>query len=203
MIMAHNLLIFHSQVPVLTPRTMAALSSLHSGLYCRSTYTKDFKLEAEHPTTHQVANLPEKDIKWEGRDDNTYSYLAQSEKTCGCCNDGTCADSEGEVAVCSCNYEDEDTTPLDTVTEDSDKRLRDHMTGHMTITHLSELPYHFRRITSKYTRNTLLPCCVPRHLTRKPALLDTSVSPMSVDTFRKKEIAGGKLRIRAQNNSLY
>lgn len=172
---------------MLTPRTMEALSNLHTGLYCRSTYTKDFKPETEHSSAPQETNPPEKDTKSEGNNDKKK------------CINGGCADSEGEVDSCPCNHYDneEDVTPLETDMEDSDTQLQDHMTvvpGHMTFTHPSELPDHFRRITSKYTRNknSLIPCCVPLHLIKKPSLLGNSISPTSLDTFREKETAGGK-----------
>ena len=65
-----------------------------------------------------------------------------------------------------------------------------HMTmlpGHVIITHASQLPDHFRRVTTKYTRNSLQPCVLPRHLVAKPTLLLPRVRLEGVASLRKRE----------------
>lgn len=50
--------------------------------------------------------------------------------------------------------------------------------GEVVVSHLPEMPEHFRRITSKYTRNrsSTWPCCIPHYLFRRPCLLSSTVT---------------------------
>ena len=54
--------------------------------------------------------------------------------------------------------------------------------SHVIMTSLSELPSHFRRVTTKYTRNRcpLLPCRVPHYLLRKHQLLPSIITKLPV-----------------------
>ena len=52
--------------------------------------------------------------------------------------------------------------------------------SHMIVTSLSELPSHFRRVTTKYTRYRcpLFPCRVPHYLVRKHQLLPSVITTL-------------------------
>ena len=52
---------------------------------------------------------------------------------------------------------------------------------HVIITDLSDLPVHFRRVTTKYTRNRcpLFPCRVPYYLQRRHQLLPSAMTSFS------------------------
>ena len=69
--------------------------------------------------------------------------------------------------------------------------------SHVTVNGLSELPSHFRRVTTKYTRNRcpLFPCRVPHYLLRKHQLLPSIMA--ATPPFSGKRSAGQHTQLSA------
>ena len=69
--------------------------------------------------------------------------------------------------------------------------------SHVTVNGLSELPSHFRRVTTKYTRNRcpLFPCRVPHYLLRKHQLLPSIMA--ATPLFSGKRSAGQHMQLSA------
>ena len=164
-------------------------------MYCRSTYQKDFGkddspilpiITAKVPQQTVGANLSAKDV-------HHHDITAMEEdgtevvSTCNGDEEGGPCNSDGNNPS-SGSDEKEVTEGLQTEVEDQtenntpavviDNRLHK---GHVTITHLSELPEHFRRITSRYTRNctTPWPCGVSYCMLSKHSLLPSSIAASS------------------------
>ena len=94
--------------------------------------------------------------------------------------DDSCSscDSSGEEEE-SCSDDPQHTSPASHITSTTHGHMisippcSNVLPSHVTVTSLSELPSHFRRVTTKYTRNRcpLFPCHVPHYLLRKHQLL--------------------------------
>lgn len=62
-------------------------------------------------------------------------------------------------------------------------------TSYVRVTHLKELPDHFGRITSKYTRNyrcSTWPCYIPYYLHHRHSLLPSSISVLPPEYLRAR-----------------
>ena len=97
------------------------------------------------------------------------------EESCSCCesNDEECCSDESEQAAAASNV----TTHGHMICI---SRYTNILPRHVIVSSLSELPSHFRRVTTKYTRNRcpLLPCRVPHYLLRKHQLLPSVITSL-------------------------
>ncbi len=205
-------ILLHTQE--LTPRTVHALNHLHSNLYCTSTYKEDFSVHAiqRRHVTETVSTDEELDTGETGRavhtvetetEINDLGMAARATDTSGT----TVSDStaEGDVVEGTDLEVAKETVPLlgEDSELDTEGRSTDNTedsiespsqwssypgTGFTTFTHLPQLPDHFRRITTKYTRNRSSPpwpCCVPFYFLRHQSLLPSSITALPDNLFPK------------------
>ena len=204
-----------SQVP-LSLRMASTLKDVHTTLYGTSSYSKEFTSATDSslllrsrafcgrhstlptPIHHEVVGVLQGSPLQEERG----SFTQPGKDYDRSCYDESCAwENEIRESESCCDLSGEDNGNDESVS-DADGVAHGHMIcvsdyatvlpSHVIITNLSDLPTHFKRVTSKYTRNRcpMLPCYVPYYLHRKHQLLpSTIVSLTTREECREMTIA--------------
>ena len=162
------------------PTTVHALESLYTQLYGVSTYKKDFA-NAKQPSMLTL--------------DSTVSpccTASESNITCSCranlAESNHESNKPGEYPCVNEDKECEEESDSENSMESDESMLSHdvvHLPDHIPISHLCHLPVHFRRITTKHTRNkcTTIPCNVPYYLYYKHCLLPSSITTLPANCF--------------------
>ena len=192
-----------------------AVKEVQANLYGTSSYKKDFAsmvraFQKKHPSlpalVHKKVNRNSADLQnkstlqeqgslsdelWQEANSSNEGKDETETDAAGCDNSN---DHDSEIEV-----EGSDTSSLNTATHghmictsDGTNALPDHM----IIADLSELPSHFRRVTTKYNRNCchLFPCRVPFYLWRRHHLLPSHLTSLpSKGEEDKDETSGEKV----------
>ena len=188
--------------------TASALKSVCAALYGTSSYNSDFSstLNAPHHQWHHHSIQPTP-IHHEITDFSDMPALQNwniqpEESQCGMCKFCTAAEGgshlqkikgcETEEVDDSCDSNEgssndpEQTLPALNIASTTHGHMitiapcTNTLPSHVIIASLSELPSHFRRVTTKYTRNRcqLLPCRVPHYLLKKHQLLPSVITAL-------------------------
>lgn len=180
--------------------TASALREVQARVYGASSYNKDFAsviraFQAKHPTLptsvdHEITRCPT-DLQNESL---SQDQCSQSGQLCQDDNESVEEREEMETDIASgddANDKDSEIGSAASDTSDANTCTHGHMIctsdgtsvlpDHMIITDLSDLPTHFRRVTTKYTRNRcpMFPCRVPFYLWRKRQLLPTALTSLN------------------------
>ena len=189
--------------------TASALKNVCATLYGTSSYNKDFASAPSLPHGRRLSTQVTQPIPIQREATDTESTIhtqrewrsqpAKDEELCGkcdlCTEGNQLQENEGiqdqEDIFSCCGSNDEESCSSDKMEEiASNVTTHGHMIcisdcttilpSHVIVTNLSDLPSHFRRVTTKYTRNhcPLLPCRVPHYLLRKHQLLPSVITSL-------------------------
>ena len=189
--------------------TASALKSVCATLYGTSSYNNDFSSTLSPPDQkHSTQSTPIHHEITDTLDVPTLQEPPKNGESCGKCKFGTedChlqknegyQDQEIDDSCSSSDSNDDEESgsddPEQTAASASNITSTTHghmisispctntLPSHVIVTSLSELPSHFRRVTTKYTRNRcpLLPCRVPHYLLRKHQLLPSVITKLPI-----------------------
>ena len=187
--------------------TAVAIKEVQASLYGTSSYNRDFASIAYYQKHPSLPTLVNREVVRRSTDmqNKSTSHQEQGSLTDELCQEVSSSSKEkeqAEIDATGCDDLNNNGSEIELATSDTfnlNSATHGHMIcttdgtnalpDHLIITDLSELPSHFRRVTTKYTRNRchLFPCRVPFYLWRKHHLLSSVLTSLPSKDKKDKE----------------
>lgn len=167
--------------------TASALKEVQTSLYGTSSYSEDFAsimraLQQRKQSARERQEMVEQECV-EQDNSTIQQHDNQLDQDAGLCEAKDTEDSDASRVDDSTDKDSEFDEETSLVTHGHMICISDDtatLPDHVIITDLSVLPSHFRRVTTKYTRNRcpMFPCHIPFYLWRKHQLLPSALTSL-------------------------